>query len=192
MYLYNINVEREVISIKITIFYKHNSLEDVDRDAPSIYAYTADEELAEKFMSERNMDLFIKIKKKMSTSEYKKFNNACYKYRLEIRSMYTKDPNMYGKKQIVKVLSTWGELEKISLNPDMIYKELSRHLVKGFSNYKNEYKDVLNKLAYRDARDYYITTHYNTFFQSVNNDDLVDITLDEFGMFMYFFGNTMR
>ena len=99
---------------KVYRFYRKSDIENMDnrlyKDFP-VYAITDNKELANKFISTRNMNSFKVMKSKMTKEEYAKYANTTSTSELKEYSFVTRNNNNEWEK--VKVVTTWYEREQV-------------------------------------------------------------------------------
>lgn len=193
-------------------FYKKPSddynLDDINiEDRYPLYAFTDDKKMCNKFMKERNMDLFIYIKSEATKELYVNFANKYSGSKLDEYEYYYKDPRYISKKEkrsadewlVAKIVSTWTERAMIS---DITEIGLSEG--EGGMDYrgnpfilKKKYFNALRKLQYVDLWKVYTNMKEDAIY-TVNRLGLdeeteldystPDISYDELELFLFQYG----
>lgn len=184
---------------KLYVIYKIRPFKDAELyPIPKLYAWTVKKKILNQFKEERDMTQFVVKSKPIdgeNSSQQWKIEKFCLENnqtQLEIRSMYTKDKIYSQKKSIVNVLCTWNELQWVYTHGDGIYEELGRFVTDKYLCLQDNLKEALDKIGYREARDFQLAKLSGMYFESVNKSEEVDIDVDEFGMFLYAFGSTFK
>ena len=183
--------------MKIHIFYR-KSLDEYN-DVNTMYAYTENKEYADKFIQDRNMDMFIYRKKNISKSEFKELKNKYWKYQLKEGGFYTFTNYDIREKVIVNLICTWEEESSVQINGDRLWQEYSKHLF-DCKAFKSEYIKALEYLLfpkfytfYNVKHDLYMDYFYDPYVNSFCPEELIydDFTrsfvYDELKMFIKFY-----
>ena len=183
--------------MKLYLFYRKNP--DEYDNLNSIYAYTEDKEYADKFIEDRNMDMFIYKKQNVSKSEFKDIKSKYWKYQLKEGSFYTFTNSEIREKVIVTIICTWAEESSIQINGDKMWQEYSRNLF-DCKAFKSEYIRALEKLLfvkfytfYNLKYDVYADYFYNPYVNAYSAEELIyddfsnSFTYDELKLFIRFY-----
>lgn len=179
-------------------------------DVPKLYAFTFEKDLRDAFEFYRDMKYFVR--KEISFSEEAKQN--LYKtrssQRIKIGMFETRSTALIGRHySIVRMACTYGEEMYVFTQADKIYYEIGR--TSGFCAildcFNDYFAEIFDKLSARTIRQFYL----NAFYQNghmVTSDDLLfdgakdlsmingmrgnDMRADQFGIFLYLFGDTVN
>lgn len=177
------------------LFYRIRDNRDSDLySTPLLYAWTIKKRDMKMFKDQRDMEVFLMKSKKIDKDDekFRKFSLDNNQTMLTKRDMYTKSKINDQNKCIISVLCTWNELQRVYTHEDTIYAELSKYLTNSYEYLQDKLRISLNKIAYRDVRDFMLASKFGGYFESVNKDDQVDLDIDEFQMYMYFNGVTYK
>ena len=127
------------------------------QDKLPLYAYTDDDEYAEKFIAQRNMDVFYYRKEKITKDRMKELEQKYRNRRLSYGTFLTRNDNPLAlrKTKKVQVLCTWEEEESVISNTERFWKENKRMLM-DCSMLKDKYILMLTKLLYIDFYIFYV------------------------------------
>jgi hypothetical protein len=189
--------------MKIYLFYFRDK-NDKRNLEPILYAYTNDEELAEGFRNFRDMKKFLETERDLSKDQYKDFQRTYPSNQLTLSELDTKDPDNIDKKIKIPMILTWQEeksvllkgeetystfFQKCIFNPYMFDLKIQKSLYQlGFFSiyqwlYSNMYiYEPLNQDLYSGVFSEKLSRGYED--DSYNE---LQIELDSFGLFLYFF-----
>ena len=178
--------------MKVYLFYRV-ATKTMNIDPPSLYAFTENKELADKFELTRDMKQFYLKKVKMSEEEFTKFRYDFGHCNLRLSGFTTRIKD-FGK-DIVFLVTTELEEEQTYLKADNILKELAKYTLMDGAYFNTDILKALNKLNYfalykfYSMDEYYLYNGFNP--TEVNHFDL-GIEYDMLNLFFYFYGNTMN
>ena len=178
--------------------YNEYNLEDVY----PLYAITNDKSLAEKFMSQRNMDRFLLFKTKMKRKDYAIYANRRRNTVLKEASLITAINKGTKKEKMinVKVVMTADEEIMITDDPfipcianDESFWSYIGSIICNTSIFKKKYKKALEYIFWKDHYKLYV----QYFIQNLDIDDEADdysvpnYYIDELGLFVDTFGKLL-
>ena len=178
--------------------YDEYNLEDVY----PLYAITNDKSLAEKFMSQRNMDRFLLFKTKMKRKDYAIYANRRRNTVLKEASLITAINKGTKKEKMinVKVVMTADEEIMITDDPfipcianDESFWSYIGSIICNTSIFKKKYKKALEYIFWKDHYKLYV----QYFIQNLDIDDEADdysvpnYYIDELGLFVDTFGKLL-
>ena len=178
--------------------YNEYNLEDVY----PLYAITNDKTLAEKFMSQRNMDRFLLFKTKMKRKDYAIYANRRRNTVLKEASLITAINKGTKKEKMinVKVVMTEDEDMMITDDPyipcianDESFWSCIGSIICNTSIFKKKYKKALEYIFWKDHYKLYV----QYFIQNLDIDDEADdysvpnYYIDELGLFVDTFGKLL-
>ena len=160
-----------------------------------LYAVTNNKKYAKKFMSERNMNLFIVKSSKVTKEEFLKFANDNRGALLDYYELVTKsiDNNHKYTHTKVKVLATEYEWQSCDsdtvLNDILIDNDWSGAI--SYKVYKDKIIKSLRVLEYVSS--YKLYNYTSTLIDPVDDDySAPDMWVDELGTFLRIFGSTFK
>lgn len=118
-----------------------------------IYAYTDDPELAENFISTRNMSIFYMKTKKLTDSDMKELFRHYMIFELELFEGTTRNKKYHVKK--FSIALTRRERQIVQAKSSVILHENVYHFVwNNIAPFKNKYIKALKTILYLDLRKY--------------------------------------
>lgn len=147
-----------------------------------LYAWTEKDKVAERFIKERNMDMFTLRKSKMTKREIVEYGNKNRTTEISEHEFLTCRNRFKNKWKSVEVLTTWSERENVLTTVDLGLSE--QELCQNYRILKNKYIDALNKLVY--------VPNYDLVYGLNEDYCLPDIQYDELNLFINLYGNTMK
>lgn len=172
------------------IYEKRNDL------TSTLYSFTTSRDLIDRFIEERDMDLFVIKKRDIKKKEYKLFERDHSGIELMVGKFKTKIDNgdRYVRKDI-EIVCTYNEEAEPYINQEKIFKEISKTISFESRFMKKEIIEALHTLCY-----FYFYKYKSDIFNL--SDSFVDgldngitgynFELDAFGVFMLYHGYTMR
>lgn len=178
--------------------YNEYNLEDVY----PLYAITNDKTLAEKFMSQRNMDRFLLFKTKMKRKDYAIYANRRRNTVLKEASLITAINKGTKKEKTINVKVVMTEDEDMMITDDPYIPCIQNDdgfwscigsIICNTSIFKKKYKKALEYIFWKDHYKLYV----QYFIQNLDIDDEADdysvpsYYIDELGLFVDTFGKLL-
>lgn len=178
--------------------YNEYNLEDVY----PLYAITNDKALAEKFMSQRNMDRFLLFKTKMKRKDYAIYANRRRNTVLKEASLITAINKGTKKEKMINVKVVMTEDENMMITDDPYIPCIQNDdgfwscigsIICNTSIFKKKYKKALEYIFWKDHYKLYV----QYFIQNLDIDDEADdysvpsYYIDELGLFVDTFGKLL-
>ena len=157
---------------------------------PILYAFTADKVLAKAFKETRDMNNFIYKVINVDKLEYNQFVNTYPKKALIRTSFHTK--NEYGEDEKIPLVVTFSEEEQTILRPDMVYEEISRYTRYDALLMNDDIREALMYINYFDIMSFYNNIEFESHDSLVRKLRGFGNSIDEFNVFMFFFGYLMN
>lgn len=157
------------------------------KDDKTLYAYTDQKELARKFESTRDMNIFYKIKKVISKDA---LNSLAEEYQNKYLNEYelnTYDTNT-GYKCKVYIVMTQEEYMTVLASDAGILVGLNSHCFYDPRIFKDEIQEALNEIYYK----YFFTSISSGKAILYEFDENVNLTIDQLGVFLAFYGLYMK
>ena len=191
-------------------FYYKIGTPTMPEDVPKLYAFTFEKELRDAFEFYRDMKYFVRKEFTFSEKAKQELYKTRSSQRIKIGMFETRSSALIGRHySIVKIACTYGEEMYVFTQADKIYYEIGR--TTGFCAildcFNAFYADAFEKLCARTVRHFYL----NAFYQNghrVSCDELLfggvkdlsmingmernDMRADQFGIFLYLFGDTVN
>ena len=174
------------------IYKKGNSISD----SPFLYAFTEKKNLKDTFLEERKKDMFICKKHDITEKEYKELKSnhgsSLYLTRKGFRTSHT-----IGEMDIVYMTIILGEDMDVFTNSDKVISEIAKYTDPISRSFNKELLKALDTLEYFNIQKFSSTpTDEDWFLRGVGDYASfdfkgADIRIDEFSLFLYFFGNTI-
>lgn len=163
----------------------------------SLYAITNNKKVLDSFLSERNPKLFKIVKHKMTRETYLYLIKDYHKYQLDFRQLETKSNIDIGRRKIkVAIVATEYEEMDVFLKADKVFTEIGEKLLE-ICEYFNE--DVLKALEtlhyfelYKFSNNFTEQQHFYDGYYGMPVFDIKNYTIDQLGLFIYLYGNTMQ
>jgi hypothetical protein len=169
-------------------------------EAYTLYAFTNNKKIYEKFRKERNMDKFIIHKKKIDKDELYKFRKMYDRFELHQSQFHTRTE--FGKFRTVKIICTFIEEETVILHADKIWNEY-KNILFDAKVFNSDYIKALEKICFitfyiyqnglDDLNDYFYTPYYNAYgtpSELIREIEQTPYEYDEFAVFLKFFKDT--
>jgi len=190
-------MSRKIILIKkaydmknIKVYFVYHKIEGI---IPTLYGYTNNKQIINKFMEERNMSMFLIKTSHMTKDDYKYLNEARYEYMLEDRGYATyKYIGGILKKTTVCIVSTYNEEISAFIEADRISDEISKYTSYESRFFNHELTEALNNLLYFQF--YKRKEEYDPFVAGVDKFDPNEepFRIDSLGVFLYKYGHTLN
>ena len=172
-------------------------------EKPMFYGYTFDRKLAKLFRHYRDMKYFIEKEVDYDKNERREFEKRYRKYCIHIGTFETKNPSDLGRDRVaVDIPCTLMEEEMVFTKIDQVLYEIGKSinfyplLIYGNRSLKSLLKKVKVKEIYDLAQIYFQgTTPTERLFAGDTSFDCtpsIGTRVDQFGIFTYLYGDTMR
>ena len=167
-------------------------------NSPSLYAITDKKELKKSFMEERKKSLFIVKERELNKDEFKDIMKNNSNYLLERRGFITKPSSsnsLLEKRCEVYLTTTSYEEMDVYIKSDSVVLEIAKYTDEVSTVFNDKLTKALYKLKYFDVMSYKnsVFNVYNPYVEPLSYKDGTEIfRIDELGMFIYLYGNTMK
>jgi len=171
-------------------------------DAPTsdtipLFGYTTKKKVKDNFEKTRNMSLFITKKREITRTDYIKFQDGHQEKHLDMYSFVTGGP--IGPTAIYMAATT-REAMKVYMTDDKVLNKLAMYTNPAFIFVKEKYRKILGNLFYYSLMHWY--SNSNVFFSETDSDYMSHpdrylfndrgILIDQLGVFIMYFGNTLN
>lgn len=192
--------------MKIYLFYFRDPNEN-RRLEPVLYAYTNQKELYEKFKEVRDMNKFLCTSREVTKDQYKDFIHQYPDQQLTETKFTTKDAEFPGTEISVNIVCTWSEEKTVIIESDESVLRLFTDKVFDPSILNMKIKTDLYKLGFFTIYQFLYQNMYiykpleGSEYSGVFHKDCLSgdfqrkiqgVKADQFGMFMYLYGGTMK
>lgn len=171
----------------VYFIYKHS-----DGLEPYLYAITDKKDLRDSFFQERKKSMFISKKKEITKDKYTIICSRYSQYILGRKGYKTKSFSSLNDTEIVYLVSTNKEESSIIEKEDKVFLHIGQFTDEDAKYFNDEILKALDTLMYFDMYKYtnlmYNIDDYFTSGICIMPDKY---KLDEFGVFLYLFGNTL-
>lgn len=178
--------------MKVYLFYRV-ATKTMNIDPPTLYAFTENKELADKFELTRDMKQFYLKKVKMNEEEFNKFRYDFGHCNLRLSGFTTRIKD-FGK-DIMFLVTTEKEEESVYLRADDILKELGKYTDMEAGYFNTEVMKALNQLNYYSLYKFY-SNDENYLYSGINpigvNHFDLNLTYDMLNLFFFFYGDTLK
>lgn len=174
-------------------------------EQPLLYAFTFDKKLAKLFEAYRDMNFFICDKVQMSYREHLEFRDHFKAKNIVVGTFLTKNGNGISlRPQEITIPCTWKEEEAVCLSSEKVFYELGKRIrfLDMVHLFGGKYKDLIDILMIPKVYLFYQAQFElpKVFPEEVlfgGRDTLsiateIDMRVDELGLFVYFFGDTLN
>lgn len=170
---------------------------------PHLYAIANKKEYCDRFMKERNNDMFTFIEKYVTKDDYNEFLSHHSEYELGLRQFKTKDKEI-DNETVALVLATSREEMETYVKMDMVLSELSQWCYPITSSFNQELLDSLGDLGFivmYNFRLKRLLIDRNPFFSpdrlGISPEDHIQLQkfpfkIDELAVFLKLFGYTFK
>ena len=164
-----------------------------DKFTPRIYAITDKKELKDSFLSERNPDLFIAKKKKVTDEEKVSIMMTLNGRVLSNRVFVTKDKN--GEKtEVILTVTEEEDINAYSYSDEQVFEFINRFTNPIAECFKDDIIEALHELLYFHIMNFYDTK--NPFLDGIASNRLPEIggckyEIDRLSAFLQLYGYTM-
>lgn len=172
-------------------------------EKPMFYGYTFDRKLAKLFRHYRDMKYFVEKEVTYDKNGKQEFEKRYRKYCIHMGTFETKNPNDLGRNRVaVDIPCTLMEEEMVFTKIDQVLYEIGKSinfyplLIYGNRSLKSLLKKAKVKEIYDLAQIYFQgTTPTERLFAGDTSFDCtpsIGARVDQFGIFIYLYGDTMR
>ena len=165
-----------------------------DKFTPRIYAITDKKELKDSFLSERNPNLFIAKKKKVTQEEKVSIMMNLNGRMLSNRGFVTKDED--GEKtEVILTVTEEEDIDTYSYSDEQVFEFINKFTNPIAEYFKDDILEALHELFYFHIMNFYDTK--NPFLDGIASNRLPEIgnckyTIDRLSAFLQLYGYTMR
>lgn len=179
--------------MKLYVFYRIRLNEKVISDNPELYAWTINKEHVDRFVEERDMNIFHMVKRSIDKDGelFKEFELRYKSMELTSMNIYTRDEGFHNKKHGISILTTWAEYNVLFEKTESIVYELMKYVSESYYHLKKEYRTALDVLYYPEIQRFKLAESRRGFSDDFEMNP-VDIDCDEFTLYMQFFGTTYK
>ena len=172
----------------VYFIYKH------DQFSPFLYAVTDKKYLKKSFMEERKKSMFTAIEKIISKEEFLEFCKHHSKYLLGRRGFRTNSPSSFNNDAIVYLTATDYEEMDVVTKEDCVFLEIGRYTDEEAKVFNKDILKALNILHYFEIYKFVNDNHceYDYFVRGVDKFTSENYKIDNFGVFLYLYGNTIN
>ena len=165
-----------------------------DKFTPRIYAITDKKELKDSFLSERNPDLFIAKKKKVTQEEKVSIMMNLNGRMLSNRGFVTKDED--GEKtEVILTVTEEEDIDTYSYSDEQVFEFINKFTNPIAECFKDNILEALHELLYFHIMKFYDSE--NPFLDGIGSNRLPEIgdckyMIDRLSAFLQLYGYTMR
>ena len=165
-----------------------------DKFTPRIYAITDKKELKDSFLSERNPDLFIAKKKKVTQEEKVSIMMNLNGRVLSNRGFVTKDED--GEKtEVILTVTEEEDIDTYSYSDEQVFEFINKFTNPIAECFKDSILEALHELLYFHIMKFYDSE--NPFLDGIASNKLPEIggckyEIDRLAAFLQLYGYTMR
>ena len=165
-----------------------------DKFTPRIYAITDKKELKDSFLSERNPNLFIAKKKKVTDEEKVSIMMALNGRMLSNRGFVTKDED--GEKtEVILTVTEEEDIDTYSYSDEQVFEFINKFTNPIAECFKDSILEALHELLYFHIMKFYDSE--NPFLDGIGSNRLPEIgnckyTIDRLSAFLQLYGYTMK
>jgi hypothetical protein len=172
--------------MNVWFIYKHTA-----NIHPFLYAITDDKELCQTFLETRRSDLFEAVKKDLKKEDYKYFLRDHLSLKLGIKKFRTKSKkDSLSNESIVEIVTTDAEEMDIFMRADETVLEIGKYTQKYPQLFNKKLLGALLTLHYFEIYKFCVDCD-DPYLSGVDIFDWTTYKIDELGIFLYLYGNTL-
>lgn len=173
----------------MTIYFIYKHGENIH---PYLYALTDKKKLKDSFIKERKKDMFIVKEKDISKSDFFILCKTHSKYLLNRHAFETNSPfKNISEKAVIYLTTTDYEEMDVIMKEDKVILDISRFTDYEAKAFNKDLLIALNNLHYFEINKFANIHENNYFLSGVKTFDISNYRIDMFGVFLYFYGNTL-